>query len=185
MRLISRSSTVFFLSLSRQHDSLAFTHTLGKAFTSTELTITHQHHGDFFRPSRLHMSSSTPSTPQIISIDKSQMSDIIQAAEGSVGTMNHNYVIIDVRNVDEINSTGQLSPVVHTLPLPYILQNDAFNLGYEEFEEQFGFPKPELDQTLVFTCKAGIRAMKAAQCAIQAGYTEIVSYGGGSDEWFS
>ena len=52
------------------------------------------------------------------------------------------------------------------------------------FEENFGFTKPELDQTLVLTCKAGIRSMHAAQFAAQAGYTNLINYGGGADDWF-
>lgn len=124
--------------------------------------------------------SASSSTPQITQIDKSQMNEIIQAVEGT----DENYVIIDVRNVDEIDYTGKLSPVVHTLPLPYIVQYGVFNLDNEDFEDSFGFPKPEMDQTLVFTCKAGIRSMQAGQFAIQAGYTKIVNYTGGANDWF-
>ena len=113
------------------------------------------------------------------------MNEIIQSVEeASLAETDNNYVIIDVRNVDEINYTGKLSPVVQTLPLPYIAQYGVFNLEPEEFEEQFGFSKPDVDQTLVFTCKAGIRSMHAAQFAIQAGYSDIINYSGGSDEWF-
>ena len=61
------------------------------------------------------------------------MNEIIQAVEGT----DENYVIIDVRNVDEIDYTGKLSPVVHTLPLPYIVQYGVFNLDNEDFEDSF------------------------------------------------
>jgi len=111
------------------------------------------------------------------------MSEIITDAEESEGT-DSKYTIIDVRNVDEINYTGKLSPVVHTLPLPYIAQYNVFGMEDDEFEEQFGFDKPGLDKTIVFTCKAGIRSMHAAQFAAMAGYTDIINYSGGSDEWF-
>lgn len=128
------------------------------------------------------MSSSSP--PEVTSIDKAQMSELIQAVEDSTSESPSEYVIIDVRNVDEINFTGKLSPVVQTLPLPYIAQYGVFSMDAEEFEENFGFVKPELDQTLVLTCKAGIRSMHAAQFAAQAGYTNIINYAGGSDDWF-
>jgi len=55
----------------------------------------------------------------------------------------------------------------------------------DDFKAQFGFDKPQLDETLVFTCKAGIRAEKAANLAVVEGYSNIVVYTGGSDEWFS
>jgi rhodanese-related sulfurtransferase len=138
----------------------------------------------------MHMSSSSSSSsaqpPQITSIDKSQMNEIIQTVEDGEQQQQQQqqYVIIDVRNVDEINYTGKLSPAVQTLPLPYIVQYGIFKLDDDEFEENFAFPKPALDQTLVFTCKAGIRSMHAAQFAIQAGYTDVINYSGGADEWF-
>ena len=140
----------------------------------------------FNRPlQQLQMSSSSSSSPpQITSIDKAQMNEIIQIVEEESEEGESSYVIIDVRNVDEINYTGKLSPVVQTLPLPYIVQNGVFNMGGEDFEDQFGFVKPDLDKTVVFSCKAGIRSMHAAQFAIQAGYTNVVNYMGGADEWF-
>ncbi len=135
-------------------------------------------------------SSSPPPPPQITSIGKTEMNEIIEIVESSSSSSDEEssssspYVIIDVRNVDEINYTGKLSPVVETLPLPYIVGNAVFDMDGEEFEETFGFSKPDFDKTVVFTCKAGIRSMHAAQFAIQAGYTSVVNYSGGADEWF-
>ena len=36
-------------------------------------------------------------------------------------------------------------------------------MSEDDFEEEYGFAKPDLDETLVFTCKAGIRSQAAAQ----------------------
>lgn len=91
---------------------------------------------------------------------------------------------MDVRNVDEIIQTGKLSPCVLTLPLPAIAQFNAFAMSEEDFEDQFGFEKPSYDETIVFSCKAGIRSMQAAQWAMMNGYTKIVNYTGGSMDWF-
>ena len=96
-----------------------------------------------------------------------------------------NVIVIDVRNVDEIAYTGKLSDVVETLPLPVIVNYGAFNMEADDFEEQFGFEKPTPDRTIVFTCKAGIRSSQAAQFAAMAGYTNLVNYMGGADEWFA
>jgi len=122
--------------------------------------------------------------PPITRIGKQAMEEILQdVAEG--GREESGYVVIDVRGVDEINFTGKLSQDVETLPLPYMMQAGALNMDEEDFEENFGFTKPSLDETLVFTCKAGIRSMSACQVAAMCGYTNLISYDGGSDEWFS
>lgn len=178
------SSTIIALSLARRTSAFIATVPSSSYLSiktgSDSTSPRHRYHGHY--SSSLQMSSSA-SSPQIISIDKSQMNDIISETEESQGN-DSKYTIIDVRNVDEINFTGKLSPVVHTLPLPYIAQYNVFGLDDDDFEEQFGFSKPGLDQTIVFTCKAGIRSMHAAQFASQAGYTNLVSYSGGADEWF-
>ena len=80
--------------------------------------------------------------------------------------------------------TGKLDEVVETLPLPYIAEG-ALVMGEEDFKKSFGFEKPGLDETIVFTCKAGIRSQHAGQMAKMAGYTDIIDYAGGSNEWFS
>ena len=41
-----------------------------------------------------------------------------------------------------------------------------------------------MDQTIVFSCKAGIRSMHAAQFAAMSGYTKLTNYIGGADDWF-
>ena len=97
-------------------------------------------------------------------IPKTQQTEIIEDVENS-SRQESGYIIMDVRNMDEIAQTGKLSPCVESLPLPYIAQMNAFGMSAEDFEEQFGFEKPELDETLVFSCKAGIRSMQAAQLA--------------------
>ena len=61
----------------------------------------------------------------------------------------------------------------------------AFTLSNESFQAQFSFPKPNVEEdSLVFTCKAGIRSEQAAQLAVEAGYKTIINYEGGADDWF-
>jgi rhodanese-related sulfurtransferase len=91
---------------------------------------------------------------------------------------------VDVRNEDEIAYTGKLSACVETLPLPLIAQMGAFRMSEEDFEENFGFAKPKQDETIIFTCKAGIRSMHAAQYAAMNGYSKLVNYSGGAMDWF-
>jgi rhodanese-related sulfurtransferase len=132
-----------------------------------------------------YMNSSGPGNDEssITSIHLEAMKEIIEDVANG-GREDSGYVIMDVRGHDEIAQTGKLDDVVHTLPLPFIVEG-AFSRDDDEFEEQFGFVKPSLDETLVFTCKAGVRAASAAELAQKAGYTDILAYAGGSNEWFS
>ncbi|KAL3804522.1 hypothetical protein HJC23_002561 [Cyclotella cryptica] len=116
-------------------------------------------------------------------INREAMAEIIEDVANS-SREECGYVIIDVRGHDEVAYTGKLDDVVHTLPLPYIAEG-ALTMDEEDFSEQFGFEKPRLDETIVFTCKAGIRSASAAKLAQMAGYSDILDYAGGSNEWFS
>ena len=116
-------------------------------------------------------------------IPREGMEEIIEDVANG-GREDSGYVIMDVRGHDEVAQTGKLDEVVHTLPLSYI-EEGALSMDEDDFEEQFGFVKPSLDETLVFTCKAGIRGASAAKLAQMAGYTDILVYAGGSNEWFS
>jgi rhodanese-related sulfurtransferase len=113
-------------------------------------------------------------------VGKEQMEEILEDFEqGKSG-----YCVLDVRNEDEVESTGKLSKSIITCPLPKIKELHAFELHPEDFEEEFGFVKPHFDDTLVFTCAAGKRAQMAAELAATDGYPNIVVYAGGANEWF-
>ena len=116
-------------------------------------------------------------------INKEAMTEIIEDVSAT-SREESGYVIIDVRGHDEIAYTGKLDDCVETLPLPYIAQG-ALAMEEEDFKAEFGFDKPRMDETIVFSCKAGIRSQQAGQLAKMAGYTDILDYMGGSNEWFS
>ena len=117
-------------------------------------------------------------------IGKEGMEAILEDYEES-GREESGYVVMDVREQYEIETTGKLSPNTITFPLQTLMRYNAFSLEEDEFEETFGFEKPKLDETLVFSCAAGVRSVAAAQFAAQNGYTQLVNYQGGSKEWFS
>lgn len=91
------------------------------------------------------------------------MEEILSQLEGD---NSDNYVVIDVRGVDEIMmGTGTMSDKVRILPLPQITAMAAFDMDEKSFEAQFNFPKPSADDTLVMTCKMGVsRRRKSPQC---------------------
>jgi len=112
------------------------------------------------------------------------MEEIIEDYEQG-GREESGYVVIDVREENEIAMTGKVSPNTHTLPLSIMGSREVFELDEEEFERVCGFPKPSPDETLVFTCAAGMRSQQACAYAAQFGYTKLVNYMGGAYEWFN
>ena len=112
------------------------------------------------------------------------MEEILEDYEEG-GRMESQYCVIDVRTEDEVRTTGKLSENVNTLPVQIIMQANAFEMDPDDFEVNFGFEKPTPDETLVFTCAAGIRSVYACQFAAKAGYSKLVNYMGGSNEWFA
>jgi rhodanese-related sulfurtransferase len=114
-------------------------------------------------------------------INKEAMTKIIEDVS-STSREESGYVIIDVRGHDEIAFTGKLNDCVETLPLPNI--QGGLAMEEEDFKAEFGFDKPGLDETIVFSCKAGVRAKQACKLAKNAGYSKIMYYAGGSNEWF-
>jgi len=67
--------------------------------------------------------------------------------------------------------------------IPINSNPDALFLPADEFEDKFGFPKPETDKEVVFYCKAGVRSSAAAKLAEQGGYENIAEYRGSWLEW--
>ena len=61
---------------------------------------------------------------------------------------------------------------------------DALFLPADEFEDVFGFEKPEKDgREVVFYCKAGIRSSSAARLAKEAGWKKVGEYPGSYMDW--
>lgn len=132
--------------------------------------------------SRRFMSTTNTEMPPLKHIGRKEMEDILDSVEHQGDS---EYIVIDVRNIEEIAFTGPLSPDVKTLPLPVIMQRKVFEMDNDEFEKVCRFPKPEPDATLVFSCAAGVRSVHAANFAAQGGYSNLVNYVGGANEWFS
>ena len=97
-------------------------------------------------------SSSLSATSAIKQIGKLELEMILKEIE-EVGREQSGYIVIDVRNEDEIQSTGKLRECVNTLPLPLIgsaalSSTGALGMEDEEFEEEFGFAKPAPDEKI-------------------------------------
>jgi hypothetical protein len=124
-------------------------------------------------------------------VGKAQMTTILIEYEAQ-GKGSSGYAVINVRGEGEVEATGKLAPSIKTVPVQVIAEvsvakpllsvriishanlillffgsNAKGDMALDDgdFELQFGFEKPQLDETLVFTCKAGIRAEMAANTA--------------------
>jgi len=113
-----------------------------------------------------------------------EMTEILDEYE-EVGREESMYCVIDVRMPDEVQYTGKLADNVYNVPVQTLIEKNAFGMGEDDFEEAFGFPKPSLDETIVFSCAAGIRSVYACQTAAANGYSNLINYQGGANEWFS
>jgi rhodanese-related sulfurtransferase len=134
-------------------------------------------------PKAFMSSSSGAAVSDIKHIGRAEMEEILEDFE-EVGREDSQYVVVDVRSGGEIANTGKLSPSVYSVPIEVIMEHNIFQLNEDDFEEICGFAKPMPDETLVFTCAAGIRSVYACQFAAQAGYSKLVNYVGGSNDWF-
>ncbi|KAI0532610.1 Rhodanese-like domain-containing protein [Xylaria digitata] len=88
--------------------------------------------------------------------------------------------IIDVREPGELRSTGRIPGAVN---IPITTSPDSFHITEEEFEDRFGFERPEKDAEVVFYCKAGVRSRAAAGLAREAGWTGVGEFPGSWIEW--
>ena len=97
-----------------------------------------------------------------------------------IGTPSTNRILIDTREPAELQSTGTIPGSVN---IPIKSQPDSFFISSEEFEDRFGFDRPQKDQELVFYCKSGVRSRSAAEMAKQAGWGKVAEYQGSWSDW--
>ncbi|OAA80839.1 Rhodanese-like protein [Akanthomyces lecanii RCEF 1005] len=91
-----------------------------------------------------------------------------------------NVVFVDVREPVELRETGKIPGAIN-MPMTTAVQ--SLHMPEDEFEEMHGYLRPGKDKTLVFYCKAGIRAKSAAGLALHAGWTSVGEYRGSWLDW--
>lgn len=127
-------------------------------------------------------SSSSPTTqapPRIYTF--SEIQDL-SSSSSSTDAPDAHRILIDVREPGELQSTGRI-PGAQNLPVSS--GADGFFLPADEFEERFGFPKPDAKtDEVIFYCKAGVRSRAASALALQAGFAaKVGEYPGSWIEW--
>ncbi|KEF57819.1 uncharacterized protein A1O9_05739 [Exophiala aquamarina CBS 119918] len=124
-------------------------------------------------------SSSSPSQPTTQAPSRLYTFEEVQGLAAHPET---HRILIDVREPGELQSTGRI-PGAQNLPISSAA--DGFFLPADEFEERFGFPKPNAAaDEVIFYCKAGVRSRAAVALAQQAGFAKSVGeFPGSWLEW--
>ncbi|CAK7566218.1 MAG: Thiosulfate sulfurtransferase rdl2, mitochondrial [Sporothrix epigloea] len=89
-------------------------------------------------------------------------------------------VIIDVREPSELKDTGRIPGSIN---IPVKTAPDGFFLPDEDFEDRFGFVRPDRDTEVIFYCRSGVRSRAAAGLAKEAGWTKVGEYPGSWLDW--
>ncbi|XP_022122875.2 rhodanese domain-containing protein CG4456-like isoform X2 [Pieris rapae] len=92
-----------------------------------------------------------------------------------------NKIIVDVRNQDEIKTTGQIPSSIN-IPVNNI-QEVLESMSETEFQRKYHRPKPSQSDELIFYCKSGKRATEATNVALKLGYSKSKKYLPGWDGW--
>ncbi|KAI5954444.1 RDL2 [Candida jiufengensis] len=90
-------------------------------------------------------------------------------------------ILIDVREPVEF-SDGHIPGAIN---IPFKSSPGALDLNDDDFQENFGFSKPEEDKELVFYCLGGVRSTAAEELASTFGYKKRGNYLGSYEDWQS
>ncbi|XP_017471204.1 PREDICTED: heat shock protein 67B2-like [Rhagoletis zephyria] len=91
-------------------------------------------------------------------------------------------LLIDVREPQELLETGKI-PTSINIPLESVVQVLAEDVKPQRFQSRYGRGKPTIHDEIIFTCKLGKRALKAAEIASAMGYTNVKYYPGSWEDW--
>lgn len=94
---------------------------------------------------------------------------------------NKDIQLIDVREPEELLDLGRIPSSIN-IPLGTVA--DALQMSPEDFEIQYGEPKPKLDDSnIVFHCRSGKRSITAMNIVKQLGYMKVRHYYPGILGW--
>ncbi|EMG48090.1 RDL2 Thiosulfate sulfurtransferase RDL2 [Candida maltosa Xu316] len=88
-------------------------------------------------------------------------------------------VIVDVREPTEFGD----GHIPGSINIPFKSSPGALDLSEEDFQENFGFPKPSTDKELIFYCLGGVRSTAAEELANTFGYKKRGNYVGSWEDW--
>lgn len=88
-------------------------------------------------------------------------------------------VLVDVREPVEFEE-GHIPGAIN---LPFKLSPGALGMSPEDFQDAFGFDKPDPKDLLVFYCLGGVRLTAAEELADTFGYKHRANYVGSWEDW--
>lgn len=91
-------------------------------------------------------------------------------------------LLIDVRERQELEETGRI-PTSINIPLDSVVRVLAEDVRPQRFQSKYGRQKPTFEDEIIFTCKMGRRALKAAEIANAMGFTNVKYYEGSWEDW--
>lgn len=91
-------------------------------------------------------------------------------------------LLIDVRELQELEETGKI-PTSINIPLDSVVQVLAEDVRPQIFLSKYGRRKPTFADEIIFTCKIGKRALKAAEIANAMGFKNVKFYEGSWEDW--
>ena len=139
-----------------------------------------------------HAAFSSQSSDGYSKLDKTGLKSTIDAFITGNKTSESNsdeqgrLLLIDVREPEEIEALGPveyngvMAENIHLHNLDH-----AFQMTEEEFEDMYGFAKPNKETDhLIFSCRSGVRSDFASRTAVEHGYKHVANYTGGALDWF-
>ena len=104
----------------------------------------------------------------------------VRFAEVSARSAAGDLLLLDVRRPDELQQTGCI-PGSRNVPLQQL--DAALALPGDQFQAQFGFPKPSVADEVWVTCRSGRRVRLAVPVLNRHGYTNLKLYLGSFLDW--
>lgn len=90
------------------------------------------------------------------------------------------WTLIDLRTVNEVTSWGMIEGA-KILPAHELWE--ALRMTDSDFSANFGFPKPQKEDRIIFYCQHGPRSLMAAQIASFLGYKQVLQFRDGYFHW--
>jgi rhodanese-related sulfurtransferase len=106
-------------------------------------------------------------------IDKETLKKRLEVADS------HPLTLIDVREPHELI----YGAIPRSINIPQREIPVAFGLRPGEWQRKYGVAKPGPESEIVFYCRAGPRALNAAQNASVLGYNKVICYFGSFLDW--
>ncbi|XP_022644742.1 heat shock protein 67B2-like [Varroa destructor] len=95
---------------------------------------------------------------------------------------NHDFMIVDVRSPQEVKDDGSIQGTVN-VPIDEV--SARFGVGATALSEKMGRSVAEDGSNVIFHCKGGTRATKAALAADEFGFKKSRVYQGGLMDWIA